>query len=756
MAVAAALALLAAPSTRAAEADYPGMEGIPEIVAEVDGKPIRRLELIRELVGSSGVRALDRLVHRILVEQIAAEQKAVVSDQDIDMQYTIDKNELASELTGIVNLVNPQAPARMEDIVRAKFGMSVSEYKNIIIRQRLLSRRCMAADVNPNNEELHKFFDAYPEMFQEPIRYRAAHILISPLDPRDIHSRGGQTKSTFGQMLEFEKLRKLRIDRERDDGIILKDAPTDEVNDALRESRIQAERLTQELQAYPTRWNDYVKRFTRDPMDQMPIRKGGNKLPVKTPREALNLLPGEVGWYHKRGPMVKEFYEGTKNIKVGQIAGPIQTQFGWHIVKMLDIKFPPVVTFAQSREKVHRLFIENEIQLRSESWLAQLAARADLKTEKATLWPPKPETEKPVVIGIDIGGEKETSEIDPVVGHVNGAPIKRSDVWRELLRTEGEEALTRLVNREVVLTILKDKGVAYMEWLCADPKHRSPNAPRIVPIRIKEEAMQRELNDDRLEFDKLVTENKEYANLTFPEFIYRKFGQPEADYRRAIEASLVLRVAIRKKVVPADERDFERTLKFEFAMAREQYSQSAWFEISHILIVPAGGMLRADAAAKLTAGSIADNIYRQFLAKPESWAQLVEQYSDDTPANKANHGKLSGCYIDFTPPDVPESEQFYHEIKKTNLEAGMATPPLKSARGFHIVRLDRKHGAQQAEFNDKRKQVELDFINEQAKYYADVWLRALNSRAIVKHFLYKPTLVYDAGDIPDNFPIPKD
>ena len=747
---------MAALHVHGTEAEYPGLEGIPEIVAEVDGRPIRRIELIRELVGASGTKAIERLVHRILIEQAAAAQKIVVTDDDIEMQYRLDKNDLADDLINVEH--NPKAPVPMEETVRSKYGISIAEYKSTVIRQRLLSRRCMASDVNPTDAELHKFYDTYPDLFQEPIRYRAAHILITPLDPRDM-ARGGQAKTTFGQMFEFEKMREARQNFYKDNNIEIKDTPAEAVDDGWRESKIQAERLCQELHAYPQRWNDYVRRFSRDPADQAIPHKVGDKGALQTLREKRGFLPGEVGWYHKRGPMVREFYEGTKNIQVGQIAGPIKTQFGWHIVKMLDIKFPRVSTFVQLKEKVRRLYIENEIQLRSDSWLAQLAARADLKTEKATLWPPKPDADK-FQIGIDFNADRDSTDLDPVVGRVNGSPIKRSEVWRDLLRTEGEDALTRLINREVVMTILKEKGVPYMEWLCSSPEHRSPNAPRIKPIRIKEEAMQHELNDDRLEYDKVVNESKEYAGLTFNDFIYRKFGQTEAEYRRAIEASLVLRSAIRSKVVPADERDFERTLKFEFAMARDQYSQSAWFEIAHILITPAGGMLRADKEEQLAARMIADNIYRQFLAKPEAWAELVEQYSDDTPENKSRHGMLSGCYADRNPADVPESEQFYHEIKSQNLEAGMATPPLRSARGYHIVRLIRKHGTQLAEFSEKRKQIEQDFINEQAKYYADVWVRALNNRAIVKHYLYKPTLSYEENDStkmpPDNFSPPKD
>jgi len=742
---------------RAAEAEIPGLEGIPEIVAEVDGKPIKRFELIRELVGASGTKAIERLVDRVLVEQEAKELRVVVTDQDIEIQYKKDELSLSEDLAKVERDIHAKS---MEDTIRAKYRMSVAEYKNIVIRQRLLARACMAADIRPSDADLRKFYDAYPDLFQPLVRYRAAHILITPLDPRDILQRAGQMKGQFAQMQDYEeRIRKLR-EAGKDDGIEVKDDVAEQLDDVWRKSRIDAEQLVRTLQAYPNRWNDYVRRYSRDPMDQLPTIRRPNE-PAITEREKLHMQPGEVGWFHKRGPMVKEFYEGAKNIKPGEIGGPIRTQFGWHIVKMLEVKFPDIVTFAQCKEKARELFIENEIQLRSPSWLAQLVARADLKTERATLWPPKPDAQKidngalPDIAFATNGGGAG-GERDPIVGRVNGVPLRRSEIWRDLLQTEGEEALQRLINREVVLNIVKTRGVAYMEWLCSDPSHRALTAPAVHPIKINIEDMQKELNDDRLALDELVNGNKKYAGMTFADYIYERYGQSEADYNRAIEATLVLREAIRQKVVPRDKRDWENTLKLEFAMARSQYSQSPWFEISHIMIVPSGGMLRAKEPEQQAALMIADRIYQQLQRAPDSFAQMVEQYSDDTAENKANHGKLGPCYSDVVPLELPESLYFFAQIKALNLEAGQFTPPLKSARGYHIVRLDRKHPAIQADYAEKRDQVERDYINEQAKYYADVWVRALNSRAIVKHFLYKPNLFVEPNELPENFNVPKD
>jgi peptidylprolyl isomerase/peptidyl-prolyl cis-trans isomerase D len=44
---------------------------------------------------------------------------------------------------------------------------------------------------------------------------------------------------------------------------------------------------------------------------------------------------GDLGWFTK-GAMVKEFEDASMNGKVGDIVGPIKTQFGFHIIKIKD------------------------------------------------------------------------------------------------------------------------------------------------------------------------------------------------------------------------------------------------------------------------------------------------------------------------------------------------------------------------------------------------------------------------------------
>ncbi|HIH75899.1 MAG TPA: peptidylprolyl isomerase [Methanomassiliicoccales archaeon] len=46
---------------------------------------------------------------------------------------------------------------------------------------------------------------------------------------------------------------------------------------------------------------------------------------------------GDLGWFGKN-MMVKEFEDAAFNHAKGEVVGPVKTQFGWHLIQIVDQK----------------------------------------------------------------------------------------------------------------------------------------------------------------------------------------------------------------------------------------------------------------------------------------------------------------------------------------------------------------------------------------------------------------------------------
>lgn len=62
---------------------------------------------------------------------------------------------------------------------------------------------------------------------------------------------------------------------------------------------------------------------------------------------------GNLGWFGN-GQMVAPFEEAVKAMEIGDVSDPVQTQFGWHIVKLNDTRTQEAPTLEALREELTR------------------------------------------------------------------------------------------------------------------------------------------------------------------------------------------------------------------------------------------------------------------------------------------------------------------------------------------------------------------------------------------------------------------
>lgn len=96
-------------------------------------------------------------------------------------------------------------------------------------------------------------------------------------------------------------------------------------------AKAKAEELLAQVRNNPAQFGELAKQNSQDP------------------GSAMN--GGDLGWF-ARGMMVKPFDDATFALKTGEISGLVQSDFGYHIIKLLGIKPSQVMPFGEVRESI--------------------------------------------------------------------------------------------------------------------------------------------------------------------------------------------------------------------------------------------------------------------------------------------------------------------------------------------------------------------------------------------------------------------
>ncbi|RYE40419.1 MAG: peptidyl-prolyl cis-trans isomerase [Hyphomicrobiales bacterium] len=229
-----------------------------------------------------------------------------------------------------------------------------------------------ASKIAPTDEDLQAYYKAHTSQFQ---RAEQASVEYLVLDLNAV--RAGITLSEDDLRTYYkENLERLAGREERRVSHILINAPQGTSASERDKAKARATELLAQVRKSPSSFAELAKKNSQDP--------------------GSSASGGDLG-YIGRGAMVKPFEDAVFALKAGEISDVVETDYGYHVIMLADIKRPPQPTFESLRaslevdlkqQQAQRKFAEvaeafaNGVYEQSDS-LQSVADRLKLKIQKA-------------------------------------------------------------------------------------------------------------------------------------------------------------------------------------------------------------------------------------------------------------------------------------------------------------------------------------------------------------------------------------
>jgi peptidyl-prolyl cis-trans isomerase D len=365
-------------------------------VAKVDGHDItqaewdathrQEVERLRErmptldakLLDSPAARyaTLERMVRDRVIAAAAAKENLSASDQRLARE--LQQNQMIAALRGpdgkldmarYRQLVGQQGmtPEMFEAGVRADLSArqvlaAISESafatpaQAAVSLDALLEKRQVqvarfaavdyASRVKPTDAELEAFYKANTGLFQAPEQANIEYVVLDadavtksiPLNEQDV-------KTYYDQ-----NMARLTGPEERRASQILIAAPKSAPPAERAKAKARAEELAAQAKKAPDSFAELAKKYSQDTAS---AAKGGDMD------------------YFTRGALIKPFEDAVFSMKKGEIAGPVESDLGYHIIKLTDIKTPKQRSFEEMRPQI-------EADLRKQQAQRKFAESADV------------------------------------------------------------------------------------------------------------------------------------------------------------------------------------------------------------------------------------------------------------------------------------------------------------------------------------------------------------------------------------------
>lgn len=196
---------------------------------------------------------------------------------------------------------------------------NVERYLRLLDQQRATAVASVDADAyikdaKVDDAAVKAFYDGNAAAFQTPEQVKLDYVVMSPdtlaaqetVDPADVKKQYDASLRTYNKP------------EERDAAHILIAVKSDASAEEKAAAQKKAETIAAEAKKNPAQFAALAKKVSEDP--------------------GSAAQGGDLGFFARDGSMVKPFEDAVFGMKVGQISDPVQSNFGWHIIKLLAIR----------------------------------------------------------------------------------------------------------------------------------------------------------------------------------------------------------------------------------------------------------------------------------------------------------------------------------------------------------------------------------------------------------------------------------
>jgi len=428
---------------------------------------------------------LDQLIERTLLEQAAVNDGLDISDAELTAYITSQPDlqrdgKYAPELYQTFLRNQGLTPAGFEK--RLRDSLRVRQLQDAVVNSTVLTRAALdemiklreqrrdiaylvlpqaayAKNLTVDEGKISAYYQSHRAQYMNPERVQLDYIDYSI----DSLMAGVPVTEQILQRAYDDQAAAPASDEQRRASHILIEVPANADAKAQAAARATIDKIQQQLKAGAS-FDALAKQYSQD---KPSAAKGG-----------------DLGYFGK-GVMDKAFEDAVFKLKKGEVSAPVRSSFGWHLIKLTDIKTAHRKTFAEARADVEHSYRRSQAE---KIYYDHTDGLADTVYQQPdSLEPAGKLLQAPIqksawltrAGGPGIGAYPKVIDAafsEDVLTHGNNSePIEVAPGHVVVLRVKTHEAASQKPLAHMVITASRLKWRPAMSWCCAS----RPTKPRI-------------------------------------------------------------------------------------------------------------------------------------------------------------------------------------------------------------------------------------------------------------------------------------